>query len=56
MSLGEIFTIYIVSGAFSTAPNGAGRCVKDPQVESRLPDNGETERQLDQVDLFTDHT
>ena len=56
MSLGEIFTIYIISGASSTAPNGAGRRVKDPQVESRLPDNGETECQLDQVHLFTRHT
>ena len=55
MSLGEFFTIYVVSVAFSAAPNGAGRCVQDPKVECRLPDNGETKRQFDQVNLFTGH-
>ena len=56
MFLSEIFTIYIVPAALATAPNCAGRCVHDPKVENRLPDNREAEGELDQVSVFPRQT
>ena len=56
MFLSEIFTIYIAPAALATAPNCAGRCVHDPKVENRLPDNREAEGELDQVSVFPRQT